>query len=85
MNGVKYMEKPALKKVYFTLLKVGMITTLALLAISLVYFIVFDYQSSARIFGEKVCRVAMKTAALTFIVSFGGDIADKLAGKLGKR
>ncbi len=79
------MKKPALKKIYFTLLKVGMITALALLAISLVYFIVFDYQSSARIFGEKVCRAALKTAALTFIVSFGGDIADKLAGRLGKR
>ncbi len=79
------MEKPVLKKLYFTLLKVGLITALALLAISLVYFIVFDYQSSARIFGENICRTALKTAALTFIVSFGGDIADKLAGRLGKK
>ncbi len=79
MHGLK------LKKTYFTVLKIGLITALALLVISLAYFIASDYQSTTRIFGESICRAALKTTALTFIVSFGGDMADKAADRLGKK
>ncbi len=79
------MQELKLKKSYFTLLKIGLITTLALLVISLAYFILSDYQSATRIFGENICRAALKTATLTFILSFGGDMADKAAGRFGKR
>ena len=62
---------------YIVILRIGMITMLALLIMALVCFIKARFPSDLYFLGEQLALTAEKLAVVTAIVSFLGDAIDK--------